>query len=89
MAVVYIVQWLQGVGDFFSSLQSQKLHCILFLKLFWPIVRRNCSSDQEKLLEFKVEGRELAQILDLWNNLFQKWKVRTIVGNWRFLRSNK
>ena len=58
MAVVYIVQWLQGVGDFFSSLQSQKLHCILFLKLFWPIVRRNCSSDQEK-----AEDREFEKLL--------------------------
>ena len=29
---------------------------ILLLKLFWPTVRKNCSSDREKLLEFEAEG---------------------------------
>ena len=36
---------------------------ILLPKLFWPIVRKNCSSDQEKLLKFEAEGREFAKIL--------------------------
>ena len=31
---------------------------ILFPKLFWPTVRKNCSSDGEKLLKFEAEGRE-------------------------------
>ena len=31
---------------------------ILLPKLFWPTVRRNCSSDQEKLVKFQAEGRE-------------------------------
>ena len=31
---------------------------ILFRKLFWPTVRKNCSSDREKLLKFEAEGRE-------------------------------
>ena len=30
----------------------------LLPKLFWPIVRKNCSSDREKLLKFEAEGRE-------------------------------
>ena len=36
---------------------------ILLPKLFWPTVRKNCSSDQEKLLKFEAEGREFAKIL--------------------------
>ena len=36
---------------------------ILLPKLFWPTVRKNCSSDREKLLKFEAEGREFAKIL--------------------------
>ena len=36
---------------------------ILLPKLFWPNVRHNCSSDQEKLLKFETEDREFANIL--------------------------
>ena len=36
---------------------------ILLPKLFWPIVRKNCSSDREKLLTFEAEGREFANFL--------------------------
>ena len=36
---------------------------ILLPKLFWPTVRKNCSSDQEKLLKFEAEGREFAKCL--------------------------
>ena len=32
-------------------------------KLFWPTVRKNCSSDREQLLKFEAEGWELAKIL--------------------------
>ena len=31
---------------------------ILFPKLFWPSVRKKCSSDREKPSKFKAEGRE-------------------------------
>ena len=31
---------------------------ILLPKVFWPTVRKNCSSDREKLLQFEAEGRE-------------------------------
>ena len=36
---------------------------ILLPKLFWPVVRTNCSSDQGKLLKFEAEGREFAKNL--------------------------
>ena len=36
---------------------------ILLPKLFWPTVRKNCSSDREKLLKFEAEGREFAKYL--------------------------
>ena len=36
---------------------------ILLPKLFWPTVRKKCSSDREKLLKFEVEGREFAKFL--------------------------
>ena len=39
------------------------LNDILLPKLFWPTVRKNCSSDREKLLKFDAEGREFAKIL--------------------------
>ena len=36
---------------------------VLLPKLFWPTVMKNCSSDQEKLFKFKVEGREITKFL--------------------------
>ena len=36
---------------------------ILLTNLFWPTVRKNCSSDWDKLLKFKAEGREFAKFL--------------------------
>ena len=35
----------------------------LLPKLFRLTVRKNCSSDREKLLKFQAEGREFAKIL--------------------------
>ena len=40
-----------------------KRNGILLPKLFWPTVRKICSSDREKLLKFEVEGWELAKFL--------------------------
>ena len=34
---------------------------ILLPKVFWPTVRKKCSSDREKLLKFETEGREFAK----------------------------
>ena len=36
---------------------------ILLPKLFWPTVRKKCSSNWEKLLKFEAEGREFAKFL--------------------------
>ena len=36
---------------------------ILLPKLFWPTVRKICSSDREKLLKFEDEGQEFANYL--------------------------
>ena len=38
---------------------------ILLPKLFWPTVRKICSSDREKLLKFEAEGREFE---NFWDN---------------------
>ena len=36
---------------------------ILLPKLVRPTLRKNCSSDLEKLLKFEAEGREFAKLL--------------------------
>ena len=42
---------------------------ILLPKLFWPTVRKNCSSDREK-----AEGREFANILKSLEQFIQTMK---------------
>ena len=42
---------------------KRKALIILFTKLFSPTVRNNCTSDQEKLLQFEAEGREFSKFL--------------------------
>ena len=49
-------------GDYLNGLLAGK-YGILLPKLFWPTVRKNCSSDQEKLLKFQAEGPEFAKFL--------------------------
>ena len=49
---------------------------ILLPKLFWPTVRKNCSSDREKLLKFEVEGREFAKFLWSLKQFFQTVKCQ-------------
>ena len=49
---------------------------ILLLKLFWPTVRKNWSSDREKLLKFEAEGREFAKFLRSLEQFIQ-----TVKGN--------
>ena len=46
---------------------------ILLPKLFWPTVRKNCSSDREKPLKFEVEG-QFAKILRSQEQFIQKVK---------------
>ena len=48
---------------YFNHKNLELRNGILLLKLFWPTVRKNCSSDREKLLKFKAEGRECAKFL--------------------------
>ena len=60
-------------------------------------VRKKCSSDREKLLKFKVEGREFAKILRSLEQFVQTVKDQNsfwhqdafLTCSWRFLISNK
>ena len=60
-------------------------------------MRKNCSSDREKLLKFKAEGREFAKFLRSLEQFIQKVKGQNnfweqnafLTCFWRFLRSNK
>ena len=47
---------------------------ILLPKLFWATVRKNCSSDREKLLKFEAEGLEFANFLRLLDQFIQTVK---------------
>ena len=47
---------------------------ILLPELLWPTVRKNCSSDQEKLLKFKAEGRRFAKFLRTLEQFIQTVK---------------
>ena len=53
---------------------------ILLPKLFWPIVRKNCSSDREKLLKFETEGWEFAKILRSLEQFIQTVKGQNNFG---------
>ena len=55
-------QWLWFGLVNVCSLSTQIIG-IFLPKLFWPIVRKNCSSDGEKLLKFEAEGRKFAKVL--------------------------
>ena len=35
---------------------------IFLSKLFWPTLRKKCSSGREKLLKFEAEGLEFAKV---------------------------
>ena len=52
---------------------------ILLPKLFWPNVRKKCSSDGVKLLKFEAEGREFAKFLRL-----QEQFIHTVKGQNNF-----
>ena len=53
-------------------------------------MRKNCSSDREKLLKFKAEGREFAKILRSLEQFIQtvKGQNKFLTYSWRFFRSN-
>mgnify|MGYP006863689267 CR=1 FL=1 len=46
-----------------STMSNIGKYGILLTKLFCPTVRKNCSSDREKLLKFEAEGREFGKFL--------------------------
>ena len=46
---------------------------ILLPKLFWPIVKKNCSSDKEKL-KFEAEGQAVAKFLRSLEQFIQALK---------------
>ena len=48
---------------------------ILLPKLSWLTVRKNCSSDWEKLLKFQAEGQEFLRSLE---HLFEQEKGRKV-----------
>ena len=58
---------------------------ILFPKLFWPAVRKNCSSDWEKLLKFEAEGWEFAKFLRSLEQFIQSVKGQNNSGGFSYL----
>ena len=58
----YAVIFSESLALFSISLCIADIGSLL-TKLFWPTVRKNCSSDWEKKLKFEAEGREFAKIL--------------------------
>ena len=56
----------QAVQTLFQLEENFSKDCngTLLPKLFWHTVRKNGSSDGEKLLKFEAEGQEFAKILD-------------------------
>ena len=66
----FLIEELQELGYYVRThhtfswiLFREKKNGILLPKLFWPTVRKNCSSDQENHFKFEAEGRELAKFL--------------------------
>ena len=53
----------------FNFIHKSKSLCLTFAngillpKLFWPTVRKNCSSDREKRLKLEADGREFSKCL--------------------------
>ena len=39
-------------------------------KLFWPTVRKNCSSDRDKLLKFENEGRGICKLVEITRTIY-------------------
>ena len=58
----YVYECMYTFG-FSCIVKKSRINGILLPKLFLPTVRKNCSSDREKLLKFKAKGREFAKNL--------------------------
>ena len=53
---------------------SVRQNGILMPKLFWPTVRKNCSSDREKILKFEAEVQEFEKFLRSQEQFIQSVK---------------
>ena len=73
--------WYFLAHSYFES----KNNGILLPKLFWPTVRKKCSSDREKLLKFEAEGREFAKFLRSLEQFIQTVKGQNNFCNRMFL----
>ena len=66
-------------------------------KIVLPTVRKNCSSDREKLLKFEAEGREFSKFLRSVEQFIQRGKGQInfwlqnafLTCSWRFFVSHK
>ena len=63
---------MNGVGKKLGTM----LENIFLPKLFWPTVRKNCSSDREKVLKFQAEGQEFLNLLRALEQFIQTVKVQ-------------
>ena len=70
--------WWSCDKNYFEFVPCEKSG-ILLPKLFWPTVRKNCSSEREKLLKFKDEGQEFAKFLR-----FPEQFIQTVKGQNNF-----
>ena len=52
------------------SLRHFSWNGILLPKLFWPTVRKKCSSDREKNLKFEAEGWEFAKHFEMTRTIY-------------------
>ena len=47
-----------------DQMPEKNTNGILLKKLFWPTMRKKCSSDREMLLKLEAEGGEFAKFWD-------------------------
>ena len=50
----------ENMTGIFFNLRGDICISILLPKMFWPTVRKNCSSDREKLLKFEAESQDFS-----------------------------
>ena len=59
------VFWLNCSEFFNRKGHTSVYNGILFPKLFWPTVRKSCSSDQEKLLDSRLKAKNLQKKIEI------------------------
>ena len=59
-----------------DELAAKTKNGILLPELFWPTVKKYCSSYPEKVLKFKAEGREFAKFSRSLEQFIQTVKGR-------------